>query len=287
MSASDIRIGFIGAGNMAEAMAGALISSGKVQSRQLTLCDIRKDRLTYLETQYNVHTADSAAETFEKATTVILAVKPQGMAPLLKELSEKGLNNTQERKQIITIAAGLPLSFYEEILYAGITDQCAARLPILRVMPNTPALVLAGMSGLCGNRHTTPDDMDLAEAILSSMGEVLRVAEGQMDAVTAVSGSGPAYFFYVVEAMVNTAKEMGFENDDAKQLALATIHGAAKLLLSSNEEPEALRRKVTSPGGTTEAAINEMIAQNVAEGIREGMLAAARRSRELKDALVK
>jgi len=283
MSVSDSRIGFIGAGNMAEAMAGALISSGKVQSRQLTLCDLRQDRLTYLETQYNVHTSGSAAETFKEATTVVLAVKPQGMRPLLQELQDKGLSRVNSRKQVITIAAGLPLSFYEESLYEGIPESCAADLPILRVMPNTPALVLAGMSGLCGNRHTTPEDMDLAETILSSMGDVLRVTEDQMDGVTAVSGSGPAYFFYVVEAMINTAKEMGFSGDEAKRLALGTINGAAKLLLSSTEEPEALRRKVTSPGGTTEAAINEMEARDVAGSIRKGMLAAARKSRELKE----
>ncbi|BCS98972.1 pyrroline-5-carboxylate reductase [Desulfoluna limicola] len=283
MSASDVRIGFIGAGNMAEAMAGALISSGKMQSRQLTLCDIREDRLSYLKTQYNVHTSTSAAETFETASTVVLAVKPQGMRALLEELRNKGLHRSVQRKQIITIAAGLPLSFYEGILYEGLDETSAARLPIMRVMPNTPALVLAGMSGLCGNAHTTPSDMDLAEALLSSMGDVLRVTEAQMDGVTAVSGSGPAYFFYFVEAMVKTAEKMGFQSGEANRLALATLNGAAKLLLDSGEEPADLRRKVTSPGGTTEAAINEMKARNVAEGIQEGMLAAARRSRELSE----
>lgn len=283
MNADTIRIGFIGAGNMAEAMAGALISSGKVKSSQLTLCDVRKDRLTYLKTQYNVHTCESAAEAFEAATTVILSVKPQVMGPLLEELRDKGLARTETRKQVITIAAGLPLSFYEERLYAGLPEAGAARLPLLRVMPNTPALVLAGMSGLCGNPHATAADLDLAEAILSSMGDVLRVTEAQMDGVTAVSGSGPAYFFYVVEAMVNAAKELGFDDEEAKRLAVATINGAAKLLLSSTEDPETLRRKVTSPGGTTEAAITAMNARDVAGGIREGMLAAARRSRELKE----
>ncbi|SCX89123.1 pyrroline-5-carboxylate reductase [Desulfoluna spongiiphila] len=287
MSASDSRIGFIGAGNMAEAMAGAMISSGNVQSRQLTLCDLRQDRLTYLETQYNVHTSASAAETFDGATTVVLAVKPQGMGALLEELRDKGLTRVTERKQIITIAAGLPLSFYEEILYDGIPGASTGLLPILRVMPNTPSLVLAGMSGLCGNRHASPEDMDMAETILSAMGDVLRVTEDQMDGVTAVSGSGPAYFFYVVEAMINTAKEMGFEGEDAKRLALGTINGAAKLLLASDDEPEDLRRKVTSPGGTTEAAINEMKARGVEGGIREGMLAAARRSREMKEEIGK
>ena len=281
MSASDVRIGFIGAGNMAEAMAGALISSGKMQSRQLTLCDLREDRLTYLSTQYNVHTATAAAETFSGATTVVLAVKPQGMKALLQELRDKGLNRTEKRKQVVTIAAGLPLSFYEEILYEGLSEDEAQRLPILRVMPNTPALVLAGMSGLCGNTHTTPSDMDLAESLLSSMGDVLRVKEEQMDGITAVSGSGPAYFFYAVEAMVNTAIELGFHKNEAQRLALATINGAAKLLLDSGEEPETLRRNVTSPGGTTEAAINAMKAGHLPESIRAGMLAAAEKSREL------
>ena len=281
MSASDVRIGFIGAGNMAEAMAGALISSGKMQSKQLTLCDLREDRLTHLKTQYNVHTSTTAAETFATSTTVILAVKPQGMKPLLEDLRSKGVHRTDRHKQVITIAAGLPLSFYEAIFYDGLAPHFAKRLPILRVMPNTPALVLAGMSGLCGNRHTTDADMDLAESLLSSMGDVLRVTEEQMDGVTAVSGSGPAYFFYVVETMVNTAMEMGFDKDQAHRLAISTLNGAAKLLLNSDEDPETLRRKVTSPGGTTEAAINEMKAQNVPEGIRKGMLAAAKKSHEL------
>ncbi len=285
MGASDVRIGFIGAGNMAEAMAGALISSGKVQSRQLTLCDIRKDRLTHLETQYNVHTSTTAAETFAMATTVVLAVKPQGMKPLLEDLRSKGVYRTDRRKQVITIAAGLPLSFYEEIFYTGMAPHFAKRLPILRVMPNTPALVLAGMSGLCGNCHATDSDMDLAESILSSMGDVLRVTEEQMDGVTAISGSGPAYFFYLVETMVNTAIELGFDKDQAHRLALATLNGSAKLLLASDEDPATLRKKVTSPGGTTEAAINEMAAQNVPEGIRQGILAAAKKSRDLSRSL--
>lgn len=283
MSASDTRIGFIGAGNMAEAMAGALISSGKMQKGRLTLCDLREDRLAHLNTQYNVHTTTSAAEAFRQATTVILAVKPQGMRPLLESIRDLGLHRTAERKQVITIAAGLPLSFYEAILYDGLTEAEAARLPLLRVMPNTPALVLAGMSGLCGNAHATAADLELAETLLSAMGEVLRVTEAQMDGVTAVSGSGPAYIFYVVEAMVNAARELGFHPGEAKRLALATLNGATKLLLSSGEEPEILRRKVTSPGGTTEAAITEMETRHVADGIRHGMLAAARRSRELSE----
>lgn len=275
------RIGFIGAGNMAEAMAGALISSGKVQSRQLCLCDIRKERLSYLSTQYNVLTSDSALETFKEATTVILSVKPQGMKALLEEIHAAGLHKIMGRKQIITIAAGLPLSFYEAILYDGLTPQEAQRLPILRVMPNTPSLVLAGMSGLCGNEQTVVEDLALAETLLSAMGKVLRVKESLMDGITAVSGSGPAYIFYVVEAMVEAGMELGFSQEEATLLATTTVNGSAKLLLESEEAPAELRRRVTSPGGTTEAAIKTMMEERVGQGIQKGMLAAARRSQEL------
>ena len=276
-------IGFIGAGNMAEAMAGALISSGSLSSRQLTLCDVKPERLRYLERQHHVLTTEEAAHVFSEADTVILAVKPQSMKPLLTQLTAKGLHHTLKRKQIITIAAGLPLSCYEAILYEGLSQEERSQLPIMRVMPNTPSLVRSGMSGLCGNDQTTQEDLEQAEKILSSMGRVLRVKESQMDAVTAISGSGPAYFFYVVETMVKAAQELGFSEEEATLLASNTLRGAAHLLCNSLDSPAELRKKVTSPGGTTEAALTTMEKERVAEGIQKGIRAAAKRSKELSE----
>ena len=276
-----IFVGFIGAGNMAEAMAGALIASGKVKSKNILLCDLEKERLSHLETQYNVCTTDSACEVFERASCVVLSVKPQAMGPLLETISEKGAHRTSERKPVITIAAGLPLSFYEAHLYKNLASEEAALLPLVRVMPNTPSLVLAGMSGLCANKNATEKDLSLAESLLASMGRVLRVKESFMDGVTAVSGSGPAYIFYMVEAMAQAAENMGFSKEEAKLLSITTLNGAAKLLDQTGEDPKELRRRVTSPGGTTEAAITTMINENIAEKIEKAMQAAARRSKEL------
>jgi pyrroline-5-carboxylate reductase len=213
---------------------------------------------------------------------VIFAVKPQTMASVLSDLKDKNVFLAVTRKKIfISIAAGIPIKTLESYIYA---EGAAARknlMPILRVMPNTPALVRAGVSGLCANATAVPEDMSVARKILGAMGKVFECDEREMDAVTAVSGSGPAYCFYLAEAMATAAAELGLSAEDAAAMTTATLKGAVALLESQSETAAELRKKVTSPGGTTEAAIRVLDDHQVKQSIIQAVAAAARRSREL------
>ncbi len=274
------KIGFIGAGNMAEAIIGALLKSGIVESKNIIACDIDKTRRNYINETLKVNVTENILTTYETSDFVILAVKPQIMDKVLSTIASDEPKGTK-RKIVISIAAGIKISRFENALYANINNEMQKNLPIIRVMPNTPGLVLSGMSAICSNINTQSYDMDITRTILGTMGKVIVVSEDKMDAVTAISGSGPAYFFYFVESMVEEALSLGLSNDEAKMLSITTMEGAAKLLQSSNDSPEVLRRKVTSPGGTTEAALKVFETSKVKEIIRNGVAAAAKRSREL------
>jgi pyrroline-5-carboxylate reductase len=188
---------------------------------------------------------------------------------------------TTGRKLILSIAAGIRISMFEEYLYPAIDAVQQARLPILRAMPNTPALVRSGMTGLCANRHATADDIGLIRKLLSAMGQIIDCTENEMDAVTALSGSGPAYCFYLAESMIEAGIELGFSPAVAAELTVNTLKGAVALLEQSKESPETLRGRVTSPGGTTEAAIRVLDEHFVKQAFVSAILAAARRSKEL------
>ncbi len=280
MSQLKKSIGFIGAGNMAEAIAGALIKSNSINASMIFACDINSDRLEYMNSTYNINVTEDIYQVYNNCDVVILAVKPQSMESVLKDVAVSG-GGTAKRKLIISIAAGVTISTFENILYSNLDDAECAETPIIRVMPNTPSLVLEGMSGLCSNKHTNRDDIKTANTILTSMGKVIEVSESKMDAVTAISGSGPAYFFYFVESMVEQAEKLGLTREEAITLTTTTMKGAAKLLEASDDSPAALRKKVTSPGGTTEAAIKVFDDLNAKEIIKKAVAAAAKRSEEL------
>ena len=183
---------------------------------------------------------------------------------------------------MISIAAGFPLRKIEKSLYQKLNKQACQKLPIIRVMPNTPALVLAGMSGMSANRNATQEDVKTPRTILEAMGKVIEFKEESLDAVTALSASGPAYIFYLVESMIQAGINLGLKPDDAVLLSITTLRGAAKLLEESKESPESLRHKVTSPGGTTEAALKVLEQYDFKPGIIEAIAAATRRSKELR-----
>ena len=273
-------IGFIGAGNMAEAIIGALLTSNIIDASNIVACDIDKARLDYMKETFKVNIMDDLPATYGKSDIVILAVKPQIMEKVLNTIASVTTTDTR-RKIVISIAAGIKINSFETALYNNIDSTAQQNLPIIRVMPNTPGLVLAGMSALCPNQNTQKKDMDIAKMILGAMGKVLEVAEDKMDAVTAVSGSGPAYFFYFVESMVEEAVKLGLTQEEAMTLTVTTMAGAASLLQASTDTPEVLRRKVTSPGGTTEAAINVLETSGTKEIIKNAVEAAAKKSREL------
>jgi pyrroline-5-carboxylate reductase len=276
------KIGFIGAGNMGQAMIGALIQSGVAAPSEIFIHEIRKDHADLLKSKYGITLLPDNGNIVRNCDVVVFAVKPQTLDGVLSELqSNKAFHDVVGRKLIISIAAGKRMAMFEEFIYSELADAQKRRIPILRIMPNTPALVGAGMSGLCANIHAVPTDIEAAKRMLLPMGNVLECQEKDMDAVTALSGSGPAYCFYFVEAMVKAGMELGFSEATASDLTISTFKGALALLENLQDSPAQLRRKVTSPGGTTEAAIRILDDNGVKASIVHAIHAAARRSYEL------
>lgn len=278
------KIGVIGAGNMGEAFIGALIRSNVSAPSNLMVSDINPERLDYLKKTSGINTLTDNCVLFSECDVVILAVKPQVMDQVLTGITQtKNYAVTGDRKRVISIAAGITIKKLESIFYTPLDENSIQKLPIIRAMPNTPALVLSGMAGISGNAHTTGEDLEIAEMLLSAMGRVITVEESDMDAVTALSGSGPAYIFYLAESMIDAGIQLGFDPRTAHTLTINTMKGALKLMEEKDESPESLRKKVTSPGGTTEAAIKVLDTQSVKQIIIEAIAAAAERSRELSN----
>lgn len=282
MSKLNLKIGFIGAGNMGEAIVGALIRSDIFNPAMILIGDILEERLKTLNNAYGVQTTKDNADLFKKCDIVILAVKPQQMDQVLLKIAGQNNGKTiQKRKIIVSIAAGVSIQKIEDLLYPSLDEVTRKNMPIIRVMPNTPAIVLAGISGMSGNKHASIKDMEVARTIFEAMGKVIEFDEKDLDAVTSLSGAGPAYVFYLIESMIDAGIELGLDPNDASTLTIETVKGAIKLAEGQNESPECLRRKVTSPGGTTEAAFSVLesnrVKQNIIDAIKAGFL----RSKEL------
>jgi len=275
------KTGFIGAGNMAEAIIGAITRTGVIPSSMVYASDVNAERLHLLKKAYSISGTADNIKLFSICDIIVLAVKPQQMADVLQQLTGQKEYCVPRRKLVISIAAGVPLDKLENLLYSPLTKVENENLPIIRVMPNTPALVLAGMSGMTPNRHALPDDIIAARTILEAMGKVIEFKEDDLDAVTALSGSGPAYLFYLAESMIQAGISMGLDPYDASILTNTTLKGAVTLMEEMNEPPELLRRRVTSPGGTTEEAFRVLEKKKVKESISEAIAAAAKRSKEL------
>ncbi|MBF0117319.1 MAG: pyrroline-5-carboxylate reductase [Desulfobacterales bacterium] len=280
MSIEDKKIGFIGAGNMGEAILAALIKTKLSQSNNLYITDISKERIGFIKDTYSISALDDNSKLFLECDIIILAVKPQQMKVVLSEI-QKTINKIKNRKIVISIAAGFTIKNIENILYSRIDEITRSMLPVVRVMPNTPALVLAGISGMSANRFACKEDVYLSKLILGSMGKVIEFEEEKLDAVTALSGSGPAYVFYLMESMIEAGIKLGFEPLDAALLTTETLKGAVKLMEEKGEPPWSLRAKVTSKGGTTEAAFKILEAYDVKQIIIDAVNAAHNRSKEL------
>lgn len=267
--ATDKRIVFLGAGNMAEALVRGLLRGGVARARQLRVTDVRPERLTYFWKKYRVAGTDDNVEAVKSADVVVLAVKPQQLAEVLAQVA----GHVSRKALVLSIAAGVRSGRIEKIL--------GSTVPVVRAMPNTPALVGAGISAICGGRHARGAHLVLAETILGAVGRVVRVREADMDAVTAVSGSGPAYVFYFAEAILRAAAAMRLSSRIARVLVEETLRGAAVLLTQTGEDPAVLRERVTSKGGTTAAALAALEEANVGQAMERAVVAAQRRSREL------
>lgn len=266
----NLKITFIGAGNMASSLAGGIIAKG-MDPINITMSDINESQLQAARSTLQVNTTRDNQNACQKADVVVLAVKPQVMDQVVSPLKEL----LQQRKpMIISIAAGITLAKLESLL--------GDDMPIVRCMPNTPALVEAGATGLFANTNVDDNQREQARTIMNSVGLALWVEnEDQIDAVTAVSGSGPAYFFLVMEAMIEAGKKLGLSEQVAKQLTLQTALGSAQMAITSDVDATELRRRVTSPGGTTERAINIMEDQQLRKTFMDALQGAYDRSKEL------
>ena len=265
-------ITFIGGGNMASAIIGGLLQRGWSREN-LRVVEILAAARDKLEQAFQIKTWATASPQALQADCVVLAIKPQQMRETAAQLAPLVKNTL-----VISIAAGIRASDLARWL-GGITR-------IVRVMPNTPALVLAGISGLYAAPGVSDEDRQRAESILGEVGETVWVKhEDDIDAVTAVSGSGPAYVFYFIEALEQAARDLGLSPDAARRLATATFTGAAKLAAQSSEDAATLRARVTSKGGTTERALAAMETDKIKAAIVRAVKAAAERSREMGDEL--
>lgn len=262
-------LGFIGAGNMAEAIIRGALAAGVVTPDQLVVSDPSADRLAIF-TEMGVTTTDSNLNLITRSDQIVLAVKPQIFPKLASDLASIDPN----RHILISIMAGISTA-----KIAALTGHTNVR--VVRVMPNTPLLVGKGMSGICTGDNAQPGDESLTLSVFAAAGKTVTITEPEMDALTAVSGSGPAYLFFLAEAMTAAGEAMGLSPEASDLLTRQTLLGASTLLSDSTETAQELRRRVTSPGGTTEAAINHMSDARLPDTVIAAMQRAAQRSRDL------
>jgi pyrroline-5-carboxylate reductase len=263
------RIAFIGGGNMGRALIGGLIARG-TDPAQIVVADPYAPTLESLQSQYNVHTAASNSDAVRDADVVLLAVKPQELRNVVSALQEQIVRS---RPLLISIAAG--------ILGADI-QRWAGGLPVVRCMPNRPAMQGCGVTALYANDQVDEANRTLAEQILAAVGATLWVErESDMDTVTAISGSGPAYFFLLIEMLEAAGQSLGLSPEVARKLAVETAYGSGFMAHESSESPATLREQVTSKGGTTEAALKHLEANNVRAIFSQAVAAAAQRSAQL------
>ena len=263
------KIGFIGGGQMGEALIRGILQAKLVTADQILVMDPSDSRRAVLSEQYSVIVHESSASIWSDCRIVILAIKPQIMEKVL--LDNRELIHTTHL--LISIAAGITLSFLEQ--------HAPADSRIVRVMPNTPALVLEAASALSAGSCATPDDTATATAIFDAIGRTVLVDENHLDAVTGLSGSGPAYVFTFIEALIDAGLRVGLSRPVAETLVMQTVLGATKLAMASNDHPAQLRAMVTSPGGTTIAGLHELESAGFTGIIMSAVEAATKRSTEL------
>jgi pyrroline-5-carboxylate reductase len=262
-------VAILGAGVMGETLLSGLLRSGRPVD-DLVVSERRPERIAELHERYGVRVVDNA-EAAAQAGTVVLVVKPQDMAGLLAEVRE----HLAPGALVVSLAAGITTATLEAGLPPG--------TPVVRVMPNTPARVDEGMAAISGGEHCDESHLAQAEDMLRSCGKVIRIGEQHLDAVTAISGSGPAYIFYVAEAMIEAGVLLGLPRTTSTQLVVQTLYGAATMLRETGEHPTVLREQVSSPAGTSMAALRQLDDHKVRAAFLTAMEAARDRSRELAE----
>ena len=262
------KIAILGAGKIGESLIAGLLSSGWRRPEEIVATSRREARLAELAERHGVATTRSNREAVDAAAIVVIAVKPQDIEELMRELT----GALEPGQTVISIAAAIPTALIERHL---------GEIRVVRAMPNAPAAVHEGIAGLAGGRHAEEEDMARAEEVLAHLGRSVRVAEHYMDAVTAVSGSGPAYFALLAESMIEAGILLGLSREVSTDLVVQTMLGTAKLLRDEGMHPVELREMVTSPGGTTIAAIRELEQAGVRAAFLNAIQAAMVRSKEL------
>jgi pyrroline-5-carboxylate reductase len=271
----NMNIFFIGSGNMGEALISGIVKNNTFKTSNIFASDINQERLDYMKKEYGVSNcvlsdAKNYSNYLSSSDIIVISVKPKDAEQVLNNLK----NNITDDKIIVSIMAGITVNYIESIL--------GNKIKITRVMPNTPVMVLEGMSAFTCNKNMKDDDKKVIKNILGAVGKTIELEENKFDIVTAVSGSGPAYVFYLAEAMIKAGEKLGLSYDEARLLVSQTVRGAGQMM-SKHEvvSPELFRKKVTSPGGTTEAAINSLEKNNFEKIIFEAIEKAKQKSMEL------
>ncbi|HEX9416140.1 MAG TPA: pyrroline-5-carboxylate reductase [Gaiellaceae bacterium] len=269
MAVDERRLAVLGAGTIGESLIAGLLSSGWREPREIVATGRREERIAELADRYGIETTLSNEAAVSGAAVVVIAVKPQDFPVLLGEIGAV----LSPEQTVLSVAAAIPTAMIEERITPGV--------PVVRSMPNAPAVVHEAIAGVCAGAHADDTHLELAEEVLSHLGRVVRVPERYMDAVTAVSGSGPAYFALLSEAMIEAGILLGLSREVSTQLVIQTMFGTAKLLRDEKIHPVELREAVTSPGGTTIRAIRELERAGVRAAFLNAIQAAMERSREL------
>jgi len=272
----DKKIGIIGTGNMGEALVSGLVSSQTSSPDNIICADVREDTLESIKDKYGVITTTNNIDAIKESEIIIYSVKPQILASVLKETA----SCLDMSKLVISIAAGVPL--------AAIESCVNKKLRLVRVMPNIAAFVKESATAIAAGKHTHQDDINLAKAIFDSVGKSVFIEENiLMDAITGLSGSGPAYIFLIVDALADAGVQMGLSRKDALFLSSQTVLGAAKLLMETKEHPGQLKDRVTSPGGTAIAGIHTLEKGGLRTTLINAVEAATARSKELGEMMMK
>jgi len=267
------KLGFLGAGNMAEAIIKGLLSASFIEAKNILASDVLTARLDYLHKEYKVKITGSNSEVVEKSDIILLAVKPQAIEKLLNEVHH--LSN--DKKLFVSIVAGVPTSIIEGILNGG----GAKKTAVVRTMPNTPALVQEAATAISPGVRVSKNDIQIVHRIFEAIGKTVDVDEEQLDAVTGLSGSGPAYLFMIIEALSDAGVKMGLSRNVSNLLTIQTVLGAAKLALDSGKHPGELKDMVTSPGGTTISGLHTLEAGGLRTSLMDAVEIATKRSVEL------
>ncbi len=263
------QIGFLGAGNMGEALIHGLLHGHLCRPEQIICSDVRSERLKAIREQYGVKGTSHNVEVVKQSDIVVLAVKPQ----IMKQVVEEVAKSLDLSKLIISIAAGVPLDAIEA---------CARKeLKLIRVMPNICVSVREGVSAIAGGKHATKEDLMMAKTIFDSVGKSLFIDESLLDAVTGLSGSGPAYIFLIIDALADAGVKVGLSRDDALVMASHTVLGAAKMMIETGEHPGKLKDMVTSPGGTAIAGLHTLEQGGVRTTLINAVEVATERSKVL------